>query len=178
MDIFAHTLWTNIVFYKKLQNERKQRLFAVLFGILPDLISFSPVFLYAFFTRIEFFDLVGSKVWVVRYASESYNYTHSVIIFSLACIIVALFRRYTLKIHDREKLMYWPMFGWALHIFIDIFTHKGFYETPFLFPLSGFKFSYGISWGHPVFMIINYSILAGVYLFWFLVIRKNYGNQR
>lgn len=177
MDIFAHTLWTNIVFYKKYQAERTKRFIAVLFGILPDLCSFAPVFLYSFIARKDFFELIGSGAWVVRYASESYNYTHSIIFFTLAFILVTLYRRYILKISDRERIVYWPMFGWALHIFIDIFTHRSFYETPFLFPFSEFRFSYGISWGHPVFMIINYSLLTIFYLFWFLVLRKREGKM-
>lgn len=190
MDIFAHTLWTNMVFYKKYKREKLNRFIAVLFGILPDLCSFAPVFIYSFLARADFFDLVGRNIWVVRYASESYNYTHSIVIFTVALLFVSiarfLFYRSKNKsqilntpiTHGRERsvyfrnLVYWPMFGWLLHILIDIPTHKGFYETPFLFPLSGFKFSHGISWGHPTFMLINYSALAVVYILWFLVWRK------
>ncbi len=104
--------------------------------------------------------------------------------FSLAVLLVALIRFFvhTSKTHDREKvvysrLIYWPMWGWLLHILIDIPTHKNFYETPFLFPLSGYRFSHGISWGHPTFMIINYGALAAVYLFWFLVLRKKWATK-
>lgn len=172
MDIFAHTLWTNIVFYKKYRAEKLNRFIAIMFGVLPDLCSFAPVFLYSFIARKDFFELVGSGVWVVRYASESYNYTHSAIFFLFACVLVAIYRKFWLGKSGFQSLLYWPMFGWALHIFIDIFTHRDFYETPFLFPFSEFRFSYGISWGHPVFMVINYSLLAVFYLFWFLVLRK------
>jgi hypothetical protein len=69
------------------------------------------------------------------------------------------------------------MWGWALHIVIDIFTHKNFYETPFLFPVSGFRFSHGISWAHPTFMLVNYLALATVYVIWFLVLRKKYAKK-
>lgn len=167
MDVFAHTLWTNVVFYKKYRLEKLNRFIAVLFGVLPDLFSFTPVFIYSFVTNTEFFELIEKGNWVVRYASESYNYTHSVFFFSIVVFLVFLVRKMFNK-----SAFYWPMWGWLLHILIDIPTHKGFYETPFLFPLSGFKFSHGISWGHPIFMIINYSALAAVYLFWFLVLRR------
>jgi membrane-bound metal-dependent hydrolase YbcI (DUF457 family) len=167
MDIFAHTLWTNMVFYKKYKQEVRNRFIAVLFGILPDLVSFTPVFIYAFFSKTGFLDLVGKNIWVVRYASNSYQYTHSIIIFSLAVLLVFIFRKFLGK-----SAFYWPMFGWLLHILIDIPTHRGFYETPFLFPLSGYRFDHGISWGHPTFMLINYSALAVVYILWFLVWRK------
>ncbi len=180
MDIFAHTLWTNMVFYKKYKRELRNRMIAVLFGVLPDLFSFTPVFLYSFFAREGFMDLIGKNIWVIRYAGESYNYTHSIIFFLLAVFCVGLYRYFYMKGKSLFKkydagingLLYWPMFGWLLHILIDIPTHKNFYETPFLFPISDYRFSYGISWAHPVFMVINYSALALVYIYWFLVLRK------
>lgn len=167
MDIFAHALWTNIVYFKKYKAEVRNRFIAVAFGVVPDLLSFVPFFVYAIFSRKEFFDLMGSGVGVARYASESYNYTHSIVFFALVFILIGLGRKIW-----KKSFVYWPIFGWLLHILIDIPSHRGFYETPFLFPLSGYKFSHGVSWGHPVFMIINYSALAAVYLVWFLVLRK------
>lgn len=143
------------------------RLIAILFGILPDLFSFAPIFIYQFFTKVAFLDLIGRDIWVVHYASESYKYTHSIIIFGLAVLVVYLFRKFLHK-----SVLYWPMFGWALHILIDIPTHRGFYETPFLFPLSDYQFGYGVSWGTPWFMIINYSVLALSYVYWFLFLRR------
>lgn len=172
MDIFAHSLWTNVVFYKKLRLEKFQRFWAILFGVLPDFASFVPVFIYMLVTRSEFFDIVGSDSWVVRYASESYQYTHSLVIFLCAVFLVFLLRKLMHK-----SAIWWPMFGWLIHILIDIPTHKGFYETPFLFPLSPYRFTEGISWGHPTFMIINYSALLVVYLVWFLVLRKQKSRQ-
>ncbi len=168
MDIFAHAAWTNIVFYKKYKNERLNRFLAIIFGVLPDLASFAPVFIYGIFSRKEFFDLIGSNIWVVNFASESYKYTHSIVVFVFVVLVIAVVRKFLNK-----NLIYWPMFGWALHILIDIPTHKNFYETPFLFPLSGYKFGHGISWGHPTFMIINYSVLALFYIAWVL-----YRNKR
>ncbi len=167
MDIFAHMAWTNVVFYKKYKNEIKNRFIAILFGVLPDLASFAPIFIYGFVSRQGFLELAFSSNFWARYASESYNFTHSMVLFALVFGLICVFRKVLGK-----PLIYWPIFGWALHIIIDIFTHRGFYETPFLFPLSPYRFSNGISWAHPTFMIINYSVLALIYLFWFLVLRK------
>lgn len=167
MDIFAHMAWTNVVFYKKLKQERLQRFLAIFFGVLPDFVSFVPVFIYGIFGGGGFMELVGSNIWVVKYASESYKYTHSIVIFLAAVLVVFIVRKLMHK-----SALWWPMFGWAVHIFIDIFTHKGFYETPFLFPISPYNFSHGISWAHPTFMIINYLALTLVYFLWFLVFRK------
>lgn len=175
MDIFAHTAWTNAVFYKKYRLDRLNRFIAVLFGIVPDLLSFAPVFIYGFFARKGFMELVGSDAWPVRFASESYNYTHSIVIFLSVFILISLYRflkrgQFGERIY--KTVIYYPLFGWLLHILIDIPTHKDFYETPFIFPLSDARFSHGISWAHPTFMIINYSALALVYLIWFLIFRK------
>jgi hypothetical protein len=165
MDIFAHALWTNAVFYKKYAQERTQRFLAVFFGIVPDLISFTPATLYALFSHSHFGpESFNMSIWVYRYAQQSYNVTHSLVVFAAVMLIVALVRK---------GKIYWPLWGWALHILIDIPSHKGFYETPFLYPLSHYKFEHGISWGHPTYMLINYSSLAVVYLVWFFVIRKN-----
>lgn len=171
MDIFAHMLWTNAVFYKKYVAEKSGRFWAVAFGVLPDLVVFTPAFVYgvyeAFFHNGRTFgpNAFFSQAWPFRYAAFGYNFTHSLVIFAVAMAIVTLLRR------GRQ---YWPMWGWALHILIDIPSHKGFYETPFLFPLSSYKFDFGTSWANPVYMIVNYSLLAAVYLFWFLVLRKKY----
>ncbi len=157
MDILAHGLWTNLAFYKKYRHDLKSRLLAVFFGIVPDLISFTPAFIYGFFHRGTFRaaallnDASGPYAW----ARESYNYTHSLV--TLAVIIAAI-------LAIKKGKMYWPILGWLLHIVIDIFTHKGFYETPFLYPILNYKFSHGISWGHPTFMFINYGLLVLIYL--------------
>lgn len=167
MDIFAHMLWTNVVYYKKYKAEIKNRLIAVAFGVVPDLMSFVPFFVYTFLGGKEFWEVVESGAWVARYASESYNYTHSIVIFTIVFLFVGAVRK-----GFNKTFVYWPIFGWLLHILIDIPTHRNFYETPFLFPLSGYRFSHGISWGHPTFMALNYGALAAAYLIWFLVLRK------
>ncbi len=167
MDIFAHAAWTNIVFYKKYRQERLKRFLAIVFGLLPDFVSFSPVFIYGFFRGEGLVGLLGSGLWVVDFASESYKYTHSIVIFCLAVFVIYFVRKFLNK-----SAFYWPMFGWALHILIDIPTHKSFYETPFLFPFSNYRFEHGISWGHPTFMLINYGVLAAIYLSWFFLTRK------
>ena len=66
----------------------------------------------------------------------------------------------------------WEILGWPLHILIDIPTHTyQFYPTPFLWPISTYKFD-GISWGTPWFMIVNYSSLAIVLITLFVMREK------
>lgn len=165
MDVLAHTLWTNAVFHTKYNTDRKRRYIAAFFGVAPDLVGFTPAFFYMLlsggFRGPESF---ASTHWVFIYAQNAYNYSHSLVVFAAVFLIVALFRK---------GKPYWPLLGWALHICIDIPTHHGFYETPFLFPLSSYRFSHGMSWSNSTFMIINYSIMALVYLGLFLYSRKN-----
>jgi membrane-bound metal-dependent hydrolase YbcI (DUF457 family) len=132
-------------------------------------VGFAPAFFYMLFSGHTFgpkaFD---SSVWVFRFASEAYNYTHSLVVFGIVMVIVMV---------ARKGKVYWPIFGWALHILIDIPSHKGFYETPFLFPLSNYKFDHGVSWGHPTYMLINYSALIIAYILIYLVFRKKKNNS-
>ena len=160
MDVLAHTLWTNALFHVKYHNQRRQRYIAAFFGVVPDLISFVPLTIYLslHFEKFSPTAFVDTSVWAFNYASQSYNYTHSMVIFLAVFLIVTAIRR---------GKVYWPMFGWALHILIDIFTHKDFFETPFLFPLSNYTNHHAIIWAHPIFMIVNYSLMALVYVFLF-----------
>lgn len=171
MDILAHGLWTNAVYYGKYFKDKKSRFLAVLFGVLPDLVSFIPSTIYLFFHRQDFYSItaeLGRAQGVFKYALVSYNYTHSMVIFLAAMLVVTVIRK---------GKIYWPMWGWALHIAIDIFTHKNFFSTPFLFPLSNYHFTHGTAWSHPVFMLFNYSALAVVYLVIFFFFRKHAKKQ-
>jgi hypothetical protein len=159
MDVFAHAAWTNLIFYKKLKQRKRDLWVAVLFGVLPDLLSFAPVFIYSWVFGTGFMELIGRDIWVMRFAAESYKYTHSIVIFAILIALVAVIRKYLGK-----NPLYLPILAFGLHTLIDIPTHKNFYETPFLFPLSDYTFSYGVSWAHPVFMAINYSLLAIFYV--------------
>jgi len=152
MDIFAHLLWSYIAFHKT-----RQKFLAVLFGILPDILSFGPFFLMNFFSESQVFgkpDLLS----IPNYVFLSYNLTHSLII----ALIVILF------VFVITKKIYYFLLAWPLHIFIDIFTHtKEFFPTPFLYPISDFKIGF-ISWANPIFMLINYILIFSclIYIIW------------
>ncbi len=165
MDIFAHALWTNLAYYKKYRENLKDRLWAVFFGIMPDIISFTPATVYAFFHfgKNKLIQLASSGQWAFVWARESYSYTHSLISFIVVVAIVMAIRK---------GKFYWPLLGWMFHIVIDIFTHPDFYSTPFLHPLSGFKNHYGISWADSHFMFINYGLLIMFYIFIFYFKRQ------
>lgn len=58
----------------------------------------------------------------------------------------------------------WALLGWAIHIIIDIPTHKtDFYPTPFLWPLSN-KIIEGYAWASRDFMTFNIMALIMAYI--------------
>jgi hypothetical protein len=153
MDIFAHGFWSYFLFYKD-----RNKFLAILFGVLPDLLSFGILFLANLPTFLTSKPGPPDISTIPQYVHISYNLTHSLII---AFIVILLVYIITKKFH-------YFLLTWPLHIFIDIFTHtKEFFPTPFLYPISNFKLN-GISWANPTFMAINYSLilLAIIYIIW------------
>lgn len=182
MDVFAHTLWTNALFHLKYAQQRRLRYLAAFFGVIPDLIGFAPLFIYLVFTgrifriRPPFIEVSN---WTAGFAEQAYNYTHSFVIF-VVCFIVLLLvvnlYKYFKNQSSYKFWFFWPMLGWALHILIDLPTHPDFYHTPFLFPLSNFKYTGGVAWSHPTFMAINYGLLVAAYIAIYIYQKKKYGN--
>lgn len=181
MDVFAHTLWTNALFHFKYHQQRRLRYLAAFFGVAPDLVGFAPLFVYLVLSGRMFsgerFPFAETN-WTFGFASNTYNFTHSLVVFAVVTGIVTLVMYLRNRTSPLPKMLFpWPMLGWALHILIDIPTHPDFYSTPFLYPLSGFKNHHGVSWGHPVFMAVNYSLLIAVYIGLYFYQRRKYGKQ-
>ena len=170
MDIFAHGFWTGAV-YKAAKRETGRPLhtaFAAFWGVFPDLLAFTPAFLYLFYESVfggegfaslkPHIDLesatVAHQVPLYNLSDSLYNVSHSLVIFAVVFIIIWMLRRRPV----------WELGGWLIHILIDIPTHSyKFFPTPFLWPISDLKLN-GISWGLPWFMLLNYGNLAALYL--------------
>lgn len=169
MDIFSHGLWAGAAYKginKKLEKPLKVRL-AVFWGILPDLLSFVPVFIWIFWNIVSgsssFSDFphpdetepaARDTLPIFKLTSLLYSVSHSAIVFFIIFALVFLILRRPV----------WEMGGWLVHILIDIPTHSyKFYPTPFLWPFSEWKFD-GFSWGQPWFLILNYSAIIAVYI--------------
>lgn len=91
-----------------------------------------------------------------------YGISHSVIVFGVVIGVIYILKK-------RIPIYLW---GWLLHISIDVPTHAAErWPTPFLWPISEVKFP-GVSWGTEWFMIANYLLLALVYVYLFLEKRK------
>ncbi|MFA4936738.1 MAG: hypothetical protein WC575_00375 [Patescibacteria group bacterium] len=158
MDIFSHGLWTSVI-YSRIQ--WCIRLWAILFGVLPDLSSFGILFIQSLFGGRLFgppqIHLVPDYIYVL------YNISHSLIIWLGIFLVIWLI----------YKKPWWPLAAAVIHIVIDIPSHAAdFFPTPFLWPLSSYTFD-GYSWAHPNFMIVNYGLLIITYIVWYLLIRKH-----
>jgi len=142
MDTFAHAFWSFIIFYQS-----EYVWLAVLFGVLPDLLSWTIFTLFpkkkGFTWKKPNFDLVPRWVFML------YGITHSIFVIATVFLLVFFIFGF-LPIY---------LLAWPLHVLIDIPTHKkDFLPTPFLWPVSKYAFP-GISWGTKKFMIANYSLI-------------------
>lgn len=158
------------------------RYLAAFFGVVPDLIGFTPLFLYMIFSGRMFTEQFPFEAtnWTFGFAEATYNFTHSIVIFLTAFVVVTII--INIVKYWRAPLSYrfyffWPMLGWLLHILLDIPTHPDFYHTPFLWPISDYQYTGGVSWAHPTFMIINYGLLIAVYVVIYIYQKKKYAKQ-
>jgi len=175
MDIFAHGLWAGAAYNavnKKTKKPLNVRL-AAFWGMFPDLFAFTIGFVWLFGNLI-FGEMSISQLPrpdavepapqdtlpIFRLTSLLYSISHSAIVFLIVFGVIFLILRRPL----------WELGGWFIHILLDIPTHSyQFYPTPFLWPLSGWKFD-GFSWGTPWFLILNYSAIIIAY--WLLRRKK------
>lgn len=167
MDVLAHTLWTNAGARagNKLAQKKGKKFhlhvgWTAFWGVIPDFFAFTIPFIVAIYS-IVFTDQTFSSLRPsgaptgFDLAAYLYQYSHSLVVWAFTFLVVWFFSK-----RPRYELL-----GWALHILIDIPSHTiGFYATPFLFPISEYRFPYGVSWANKYYMIINYSALAVVWI--------------
>ncbi len=172
MDVLAHTLWTNAAARKANAVADKQKKnfhvhvgWTAFWGVIPDFFAFTIPFIIGLY-RVIFGGVAFSAMRGMRsvggfdLAAYLYQFSHSLVVWAFVFIVVWYFSK-----RPRYELL-----GWALHILIDIPSHSiGFYPTPFLFPISEYRFPYGVSWGNRWYMMINYTALLVVWgrmIFW------------
>jgi len=137
MDVLAHGLWGSVLFGRK--NWTWWAL-SFLVGMAPDLIAFGP------------YTLSRPEHWMQfpAYVHQSYNFTHSLVVWACLTGAVWLVRRE----------FPWVLGAWALHILCDIPLHDiSFFPTPYLWPLAT-PFVDGVRWAQPMVMIPNYAALV------------------
>ncbi len=178
MDILAHTLWANAgaraantVAEKKGKRLHISPGWAAFWGVFPDFFAFTIPFVIALY-RLVFEHVPVSMLHDHHHvgggfdiAAYLYQYSHSLVIWAAVFVLVWIWSH-------RPR---WELLAWALHILIDIPSHAiGFYPTPFLFPVSEYRFPYGIPWSNTWYMFINYVALAAV---WGTILYKKYKTK-
>jgi hypothetical protein len=167
MEIVAHALWATAAAKATNRNTAKLGiLWLVVWTMFPDLLAFSPDVIAGLWHR-----LTGSGAGDVLdfhhvgtlWGAGLYELGHSLVVFLAVFIIVWVMHRRPL----------WEMFGWALHILLDIPSHSAHYPTPFLWPVSTYYIA-GVSWRQWWFTALNYGILAAA----FLALRMNQIKRR
>jgi hypothetical protein len=169
MEILAHTLWStagaklaNDISKEKNKKFKFNYFWTAFWGIFPDIFSLSiPFVVFAIDILIGKYHL--GSLPEIRNIINSYDislilypYSHSFVIWILFFALI-----WVLK-----KKPPYAMLGWALHILLDIPSHSvGFFATPFLFPISDYRFPYGVSWATKGFFIVNYIVLFFVWSF-------------
>jgi len=189
MDILAHGLWAAAA--AKAADHRQEKkgkpalslkpLLAAWWGIFPDLLAFTPFFVW-FFWQFLFGDPAGIQmprfalmeptspdtIFIQRLTHFLYSFSHSLLVFLAVAFAIWLWRR----MRKGVGRLPWEMGGWLLHVLIDIPTHTyTFFPTPFLWPVSEFKLG-GVAWGEPWFMVLNYGLLLAAFVFLRLKRRK------
>ena len=151
MDTFSHTLWG-----KGLFGYHKYGKWALLFGALPDLLSFGLYFIVRFITQgvsMEFgkptLESIPNWVFIM------YDISHSWVIAFLFIIIF-------LQIN---KEICFPMLAWPFHILLDFpFHSKEYFPTPILWPISDYRFD-GIPWSNPYVWFGNIACIIILFVY-------------
>lgn len=175
MDVFSHGIWAGIGAsgINKKTSKKINPYFAAFWGVFPDVFAFSPYFLWMIWNRLRGIEVKPMNMepqnGISLLSEQLYNISHSLVIFSGVFFLVVSSKLLMSRANFRVKtLVPISMFGWLLHILLDIPTHTyEFYPTPVFWPLFGWKFD-GFSWGQPWFIALNYSsiLLALYFLRW------------
>jgi len=143
MDTLSHGLWGYF-----LAHRWKFAWTAFFFGMMPDLLTFIPHYIFEH-------GYLGFTIDLGGYSALMYSITHSFVIFAIIFVLVYLI----------TKKWFLPMLAWPLHTLLDIPTHEiGFFPTPYLWPFPT-PFVDGFSWAQPWFMTLNLVALLLVYFF-------------
>jgi membrane-bound metal-dependent hydrolase YbcI (DUF457 family) len=138
MDTPSHGLWSYVLF-----SRTPFALYALIIGVLPDILPFIPSVLHNWSQG----KLIGKlrvkemPAYLRHYVHNVFHFTHSLITASVVSVIILLFW------HGQ-----WWILAWPIHVFVDIFTHRKEEPTPFLWPISGYGYG-GNHWTLQYFIV-------------------------
>src|SRR4051812_8308235 len=118
MDVLAHSLWTNVMYemIPQTKSQKKMTRWGIFFGVFPDIVAFTPIWVYVFYDWIfrgHLFKFArpedGGAFPLENLTSHLYQFSHSLVIWAVVVIITwIIIRKFPLV-----------LLGWALHIGID-----------------------------------------------------------
>lgn len=167
MDFLAHGLWGGAIFGRRSKLSWK---WAFFWGMAPDLFAFGPaiiagLFIGDFHSWATYRPAGISKSFLSAYSNNAYHVTHSLIVWACIAGVAWLWR----------KSFPWVFCASLLHILCDIPLHTvQYFPTPYLWPLQT-PFHDGIHWANPVFMLVNYLLIAGTY--WIASVRQRLRSE-
>lgn len=142
MDYVSHGVWSYIFFHRI-----KRPIYAVLFGLLPDTMSWAIYAVYRMFIGMKFAKPILPQI--PEWTFVLYGISHSLVVVGVVILLIYIIMR--------RVPVY--VFAWPIAIVMDLFTHtREFLPTPFLWPISNWKFP-GISWGTRWFIITNLALM-------------------
>lgn len=158
MDILSHGLWGVLAFGRR---SRHSFWLAFAIGLAPDLCSFGILWIAAMLglsPKPDFSHGTPPESSIPPYVHQLYDVSHSLVV----CLAVFALLWLLMKRPIRE------LGAWGLHVLVDIPTHSfDFLPTPFLWPLSDWKFD-GWPWSQSAILIPNFTLLLLLYG-WFLL---------
>ena len=155
MDTISHVLWG-----KGLFGYRKYHWYALIFGALPDMMSFGIYFIFNLIINpLNFKFGKPALESIPNWVFSLYDVSHSLII-ALTCIAI---------MYKINKDFCFPMLAWPFHIILDFFTHSiEYFPTPILWPISNYKFD-GMPWSEPIVWFSNIFLIFLLFIY-----RKKY----
>jgi hypothetical protein len=159
LDTVSHALWG-----KGLFGYRKYGWYALLFGSIPDLLSFGLYFLFKLISNPTNLQMGKPNLETIPYwVFNLYDFSHSIII-AFVFIIITFFI---------NKDLCFPMLAWPFHILLDFFTHSAkFFPTPIFWPIFDYKFD-GIPWSNPYIWFFNVFCIILIFIYRKFSIVKN-----
>ena len=172
VDILAHGLWAGVgigLVQRRWALPRRTVVLTVAMALLPDLLQLLPMAGWALFSNEGVAALRG---YLQALPSDNFALPSAVerLVFHLHCAMhsAVVAGTVTLLLWAAMRSFWLPLFGWWLHIVIDVLTHSAeFYPSPVLYPITQRGLD-GVAWNSPWFMVVNYVALAcaGAWLAW------------
>ncbi len=156
MDTFSHALWGRGLF-----GYRSHPWLALLFGAMPDLVSFAPLLVLRLFNG-TYVPGPPALETIPAWLFISYNVMHS---FVTALLVIGL-------VAYLNRGVAFAMLAWPFHICLDFPFHTAaYFPTKIFWPLSDYYID-GISWGTPEVWFPNVAGLIVLFSWRYLQQKK------